>query len=345
MLLLKLLSNKLINYICGQIFNSLSGKAMTKDLRLNNFPISFFSVILGLTGFSIAFQKVEEIISLPIHLSYYFLWFAVALFIILSLIYLIKIIKLPNEVKMEFNHPIKLNFFPTFPISFLLLSIAFLEVDKDISKYLWFTGVILLFLVTIKILSIWMEKDKFQITHMSPAWFIPPVGSIVIPIAGVVHYPSELLWFFFSIGIMFWLILLIIFFNRIIFHNPLPSKLIPTLFILIAPPAIGFISYVRLIGEIDAFAKILYYFALFLTILLFSQFKMFKKIEFFLSWWAYSFPLSAISIASFLMFHKTQIVAFKFIGLAIFAFLVGLIFYLLVKTVQSISKKQICIDE
>ncbi len=318
---------------------------MTKDLRLNNFPVSFFSVILGLTGFSIAFQKVEEIVSLPTHFSNYFLWLTVGIFIILSVMYLVKFIKLPKEVKDEFNHPIKLNFFPTFPISFLLLSIAFLQVDKEISKYLWFAGVIILFFVTIKILSIWMEKDKFQITHMSPAWFIPPVGSIVIPVAGVIHYPSELLWFFFSLGIMFWLILLIIFFNRIIFHNPLPNKLLPTLFILIAPPAIGFISYVRLTGEIDVFAKVLYYFALFLTILLFSQFKMFKKIEFFLSWWAYSFPLSAISIASFLMFHKTHIVEFKFIGLAIFAFLVGLIFYLLFKTIQSISKKEICVDE
>jgi tellurite resistance protein len=318
---------------------------MTKDLRLNNFPISFFSVILGLTGFSIAFQKVEEIVSLPVHISTYFLWLTISIFILLSFIYFIKFIKLPKEVKAEFNHPIKLNFFPTFPISFLLLSIAFLEIDKEISKYMWIIGVTILFFVTIKILSIWMEKDKFQINHISPAWFIPPVGSIVIPVSGIVHYPSELLWFFFSLGIMFWFILLIIVFNRIIFHNPLPNKLLPTLFILIAPPAIGFISYVRLIGEIDAFAKILYYFALFLTILLFSQFKMFKKIEFFLSWWAYSFPLSAISIASFLMFHKVHIVEFKFIGLAIFMILLVLIFYLLFKTIQSISKKGICIDE
>lgn len=318
---------------------------MIKDFRLNNFPISFFSVILGLTGFSIAFQKVEEIIELPFHLSHYFLWFTVAIFLLLTSVYLFKFIKLPKEVKNEFNHPIKLNFFPTFPISFLLLSIAFLEVDKDISKYMWFTGVVTLFFVTVKILSIWMEKDKFQITHMSPAWFIPPVGSMVVPVAGVSHFPQEALWFFFSLGIIFWLILLIIFFNRIIFHNPLPNKLLPTLFILIAPPAIGFISYVKLTGEVNEFARILYYFALFLTILLFSQYKMFKKIEFFLSWWAYSFPISAISIASILMYHKTRLVEFKFIGLLLFVFLFGLVLYLLFKTFKSIANKEICVEE
>ncbi len=318
---------------------------MTKDLRLNNFPISFFSIILGLTGFSIAFQKVEEIIQLPFHLSGFFVWFTVAVFFLLTVVYLYKFIKLPQEVKNEFNHPIKLNFFPTFPISFLLLSIAFLGVDNDISKYMWFTGVITLFFVTVKILSIWMEKDKFQITHMSPAWFIPPVGSMVVPVSGVSHYSHEPLWFFFSLGLMFWVILLIIFFNRIIFHNPLPNKLLPTLFILIAPPAIGFISYVKLTGEVNEFARILYYFALFLTILLFSQYKMFKKIEFFLSWWAYSFPLSAISIASILMYHKTGLIEFKIIGLLLFAFLFWLVLYLLFKTFKSIANKEICVEE
>ncbi|MEN8193539.1 MAG: SLAC1 anion channel family protein [Bacteroidota bacterium] len=318
---------------------------MVKDFRLQNFPISFFSVILGLTGFTVAFQKVEEILQLTFNISDFVLIFSVIVFLILSVTYLVKSIKYPSVVKEEFNHPIKLNFFPTFPISFILLSIAFLGIDIIISKYLWYTGVIFLFFVTLKILSIWIEHEKFEITHMSPAWFIPPVGSIVIPVAGVIHLPNDILWFFFSVGIMFWLILLIIFFNRIIFHHPLPNKLLPTLFILIAPPAIGFIAFVKLTGEVNEFSKILYYFALFLTILLFSQFKMFRKIDFFLSWWAYSFPISAITLASFLMYHKTEIITFKVIGLILFLLLSMLILLLLYKTIQSIYHKEICVAE
>jgi tellurite resistance protein len=118
---------------------------------------------------------------------------------------------------------------------------------------------------------------------MNPAWFIPAVGNILVPIVGIIHAPAEISWFFYSIGFFFWIILLIIFFNRIIFHSPLPEKLLPTLFILIAPPAVGFVSLVKLTGEVGDFSKILYYFGLFLTLLLMFQFNIFKKIKFYLS--------------------------------------------------------------
>lgn len=76
-----------------------------------------------------------------------------------------------------------------------------------------------------------------------------------MPIAGVQHGFSELSWFFFSIGVVFWLVLLTIIFNRMFFHQPLPGKLLPTLFILIAPPGAGFVSWLQLNGELDAFAR------------------------------------------------------------------------------------------
>jgi tellurite resistance protein len=45
-----------------------------------------------------------------------------------------------------------------------------------------------------------------------------------------------------------WLVLFTIIMNRIIFHNPLPQKLLPTLIILIAPPAVAMLSLASLHG-------------------------------------------------------------------------------------------------
>lgn len=75
--------------------------------------------------------------------------------------------------------------------------------------------------------------------------------------------------------LLFWLVLL-----TIIFHEPLPERLTPTLFILIAPPVAGFISYEALTGQYDPFARVLYYAALFLTLLQFTQWRRFARLRF-----------------------------------------------------------------
>lgn len=317
----------------------------SQKCRIKYFPVSFFSIILGLAGFVIALQKIEVLFALSFKVSNLILWFTVIIFTVILFFYLIKIIKFKEEVREEFNQPVKLGFFPTFSISLLLLSIAFLSFNLTISRWFFFIGAISHFILTIKIISIWIQHDKFKIKHMNPAWFIPAVGNVLVPVAGVKFFPAEVNWFFFSVGFVFWIVLLVIFFNRIIFHSPLPQKLLPTLFILIAPPAVGFISFVKLTGRVDEFAKVLYYFALFLVFLLFAQIKLFYKIKYYLSWWAYSFPIAAITIASVLMFHKSEVIAFKYIALSLFGLLSLIIMILLIKTVAAIHKKEICVEE
>ncbi len=316
-----------------------------KNCRTRYFPVSFFSIILGMAGFTIATLKAEEILKIDFGLGRYILMLTTLLFSVMTVFYIFKLIRFWDEVKKEFDHPVKLSFFPTFSISMLLLSIAFLSVDKNISYYMWAVGSVIHLALTIKIVSIWIQHDKFKITHMNPSWFIPAVGNILVPVAGVVHAPLEISWFFFSIGLVFWLILLMIFFYRIIFHNPLPGKLLPTLFILIAPPAVGFISFSKLTGSINEFGLILYYFALFLTILLIAQANMFWKIKFFLSWWAYSFPVSAMATASIMMYHETGVGLFRYISYITLALLNILIAILTIKTVKAITKRQICVEE
>ena len=315
------------------------------DTRIQNFPISFFSIIMGLVGFTIAIQKAETIFSFQNILSTSLLYFSVFLFVCTSILYLIKMLKYFPKVREELNNPIRLSFFPTFTISLLLMSIALLEINLELSKNIWILGTIFHLIATITILSMWVRQSKFEIQHFNPAWFIPIVGNMIVPIAGVVHFDKDLSWFFFSIGIVFWVLLFTIFLYRIIFHAPLPEKLIPTFFILIAPPAVGSISYLKLNGMIDNFAKILYFFAIFLVIFLMAQFQMFYKIKFYLSWWAYSFPIAAITIASAIMYKMTLLPLYKVLFLTLLSLLTLVILILFVRTVKAIFKGEICVKE
>ncbi|HNF90288.1 MAG TPA: C4-dicarboxylate ABC transporter, partial [Thiobacillaceae bacterium] len=151
--------------------------------------------------------------------------------------------------------------------------------------------------------------------------------------------------FFLSIGLVFWLPLLTIILYRVIFHGSLPERLMPTLFILIAPPAVGFLAYLKLTGEVDAFAHVLYHAALFFTLLLFAQLRWFTRLKFFLSWWAYSFPLTAITVATLVMFEHSGVVAYLRLAGILLGVATVVIAGLLVRTALAVGRREICVEE
>ncbi|MDD3530785.1 MAG: SLAC1 anion channel family protein, partial [Gallionellaceae bacterium] len=206
-------------------------------------------------------------------------------------------------------------------------------------------GTISHLLLTLFIVTQWVHHDKFEIAHMNPAWFIPVIGNMLVPVAGIDHAPAEISWFFFSIGLTFWPVLLAIIFYRVIFHASLPERLVPTLFILIAPPAVGFLAYVRLTGGVDAFAHVLYNGALFFTLLLFFQLQWFARLKFFLSWWAYSFPLAAITVATLVMFQHTGSALYLRLSGILLGIATVVIVGLAVRTAIAVRHRAVCIEE
>jgi tellurite resistance protein len=314
--------------------------------RLCNFHITFFAIVLGLAGFTLAVQKAAGLLHNLHPASTVLLYVTVALFCLVGVIYLYKGLRCPGAIAKELNHPIKINFFPLVAKILLVVSVVLLERNMTASYYSWLAGTVLQFIASIYIITEWVQHDRFKIEHMTPGWFIPIVGSIIIPIAGVKHGFVELSWFFFSVGLIFWLILLVIVLYRMFFHTPIAEKLMPTLFILFAPPAIGFIAYVRLTGGgLDAFGRILYYFSLFMFFLVLYSLPRLLKIRFYLSWWAYSFPMAAKALASFLMLSLVSSPFISFIAWFELALLTLIILVLTYKTVQAISRNEICVED
>lgn len=311
--------------------------------RLPYMPISFFAIVMGMAGMTIAWEKAQHVFDLNLGINPWLVGMSVVAFLIIAVFYLTKTLLHRNAVMAELRHPVKLNFFPTISISLLLLSIAFLVIDPRVSRPLWIAGTSLHLLFTLYVVSVWMHHEHFEVHHMNPAWFIPAVGNVLVPVAGVPLGYVDISWFFFSVGMVFWGMLMTIVFYRILFHNPIDDRLMPTLFILIAPPAVGFIAYTRLLGEIDTIARLLYFSGLFLTLLLFTQVGRFAKLAFFLSWWAYSFPLAAICIASLLFFEMSGKAVFGYIGVGLLAVVTIVVLFLIVRTVLAVKKHSICL--
>lgn len=318
---------------------------MTELSRLQHFPITMFAVIMGLCGLSLGWHKAEQFYGLSFNLSIWIGYLALVVYVIICAFYLAKIIRHQAAVIAEFKHPIRLSFFPAFSISLILLGTVFQFSHVALSQWLWSVGTILHLMFTLYVLNAWINHTHFQINHINPAWFIPVVGNILVPIAGLNHAPVDVSWFFFTIGLVFWILLFAMVLYRMFFHDPMPERLLPTLFILIAPPAVGFVSYMKLIGELDAFARILYFAALFTTLLLFTQIHRFIRLPFFMSWWAYSFPLAAITVATMTMAEQSSWGLYNGLSLLFLSILSLVLLILIIRTIVAISRGEICVEE
>jgi len=318
---------------------------MESPSRLEHLPISLFAVPLGLSGWALLLLKLAE--GTP--------WLRVpglaaaalgmAVFLVVLAAYGLKALRHPARVAEEFRHPVRMSFFPVAAKVLLVQSIILLPLRRDLSFALWLAGTLLQTGLLFSIVSFWVRHQGFQIHHLNPAWFMPVVGAILVPIAGVEHAPAALCWWFFSVGLILWIVLFTIVLNRLIFHPPLPERLVPTLFILFAPPAIGFISWVKLVPEAGPFAQILFSFSLFLALLVFLQLPLFRRLPFYLSWWAYSFPLAALGVALLLQARLSGNAAWRGAAALLALVLTGVVVLLVTLTVDAMRKRSICVEE
>lgn len=318
---------------------------MQQPDRLTHFPVSFFSTVMGTAGLVIAWEQALQALGLPADALRWAVLVVALQLTVIGGIYALKVLRRPEAVREELRNPVKLNFFATMSISLVLLAIASARFWPGPAEGLWMAGAGLHLLFTLYVLNVWMHRSDFEPHHMNPAWFIPVVGNVLVPVAGARFGHIEISWFFFSIGMVFWGVLFAIIINRILFHQPLPQRLMPTLFILIAPPAVGFIAYVGLTGGVDPIARVLLGIALFLTLLLLVQIPRFARLRFFLSWWAYSFPLAAVTTASFVMARVSGETGYVWLAEGLLVLTTAVIVLLLVMTVAEIRVKGICRPE
>jgi tellurite resistance protein len=316
-----------------------------KESFLKHFPVSMFSITMGLSGLTIITHKMTWFFGENDLIFQATAFGTFLVYVMILALYTLKSLKYPQAVLAEWIHPVKISFFPAASISLLLLGAVFYPISINLSFFLWATGTFFQFFLSMMVINCWINHTRYEIVHSAPVWFIPAVGNIIVPLIGLEHASAEVSWFFFTWGIVFWIILLVIVMNRIIFHNPLPEKLLPTLFIFIAPPSIGFITYMQLAGSFDSFARILYYCAGLFFLLVLGQLNRLRKISFTMSWWAYTFPLAAFCSATYLMGELTQLTFFIHGARGLYVISCVVVCVLILRTIKAMMRNEIFIPD
>lgn len=303
---------------------------LTYFLRL--MPVSMFGGVMGLTGLSFAwhlagsgnlFKGIGNSIGIA----------ATIAFLLLTILYLIKWKKFPETVHNELHHPVSVSFFGTFIISLLLLPGVIKTWSIEGAMIMWCIATALMFLFAVYTLRFWLSLPK-SIDQIHPAWILPVVGTLDVPIVGMqlpVQGVREICTFFFSIGLVFTVILFAILFVRLTIM-PLPPEQQAPLLIMTGPLALAFTCYESL-NQADLFSDIFLYTDLFLLVLFGSKVILLPfRYGFRLNWWSVSFPLTAITTASHRFSLHHQHIAFNVLYWILLSVTTVTILFLLLQT-------------
>ncbi len=287
-------------------------------------PVGLFGAVMGLTGLSVAWRLAHVRYSVPTWAADGVAVIAVAAFIMMTCGYLVKLATAPHAVLAEFRHPIAGNLFGTILISLMLVPILLAPFNLLAAQIMWGAGAVGMVVFAWLIVSRWMS-DRQLIAHATPAWIIPVVGLLDVPLA----LPSlglppmhGVMVLGLAVGLFFAVPLFTLILSRLVFEPPMPDALQPSLLILVAPFAVGFSTYVATTGQVDLFAQSLYMLTLFMLAVLLNRLRSLAHCcPFRVSWWAVSFPLAASAIAAlrFTLAEPgvvTDVIALALLGLA-----------------------------
>ena len=324
-----------------------SNHPITKRQVIKNFSPAWFASVMGTGIFAVTSKYYACYWSWLNNVAVYLWIINIILFVGLIVPSTLRWFLFYDYALRDLKHPVTGQFYATMPIGILVLAADFLLLGPGyigaslvvkIAQGLWITGVVLS-LTTAFIIPIINFFNKITIEDINPAWFMPPVSLIVVPVAGaklIPYWPqsfqkSLLILNYMSWGSGFFLFMLIaaICLYRIFVAPPLSGSLIPTTWIYLGPIGVGTLSLLNL-GSVSApflgstVTPILNIFALLywsfgfwwliaagaITIIYILK----KNLPYALSWWAFTFPLGAYTGATYLISNVFQSEAVRLFG-------------------------------
>ncbi len=242
----------------------------------------------------------------------------IGLFLLVTLmtLYALRTVRYRTNLIADANTPATLNFIATFSISVLLAAEALRPHNLLLAHIFFLIGTFAGLAIAVRSVHCWFTKS-IDAKDIDPGWFLPVVGNLVAPsIAAPLGY-ATIGWLILGFGLIGWFMLLPLIVYRLIVEPELPKSLRPTLFIMIAPPGLATSAFIAMNGPVQVLWPALFFgFGLFFCLCLAAMVRDFLEVPFQLSWWSYTFPLHAMTIAAFSLDR-----AFPLPGLTEIAFL------------------------
>jgi len=310
------------------------------------FP-AWYSIVMGLAGLALAWHRAVPVMgegagaaALVIGLL------AAAVFAVLAVATVLRAQRYPQAWAEDRRHPVRHTFIATLPIAMVLLATVAVAsgVQGPPVLALWWAGSLAQLFVTTWVLQRWWKgaaNGGLQWAGATPALFIPIVGNVLVPLAGVPLGQPEWSAAQFGIGLLFWPVVLILLVARIVVQGPWPERLLPANFIFIAPPAVVGLSALQF-GAPPLVSWALWGMALFSLLWVAPLLQRIAGQPFGLPHWGMSFPLAAFTALTLRLMPEGPL---AMAGVALLAATSLLIAALALATVRGLRQGSLLVPE
>ncbi|WP_353980259.1 TDT family transporter [Salinicola endophyticus] len=198
----------------------------------------------------------------------------------------------PRRLWADLAHPVVGSVVPTFAMATMVVSKAagtWLAPNLGVTLWLVAVALHLLFLVAFVVHRV----RGFELHHMVPAWFVPPVGIIVADVAfpGVAAlHPLALglLW----LGMGLYAVLLPVMIYRLIFAAEIPDPAKPTIAIMAAPASLSLAGYLSVVASPSPLlVALLGGIAVLMTLIIYLAFIRLLRLPYSPGYAAFTFPM------------------------------------------------------
>jgi C4-dicarboxylate transporter/malic acid transport protein len=289
--------------------------------------------------------------------------------IILAIPTVLRFIVHPEPAWKDLRHPVVSALYGTFPGGILVLSVATAAIGPSIlparaifttvSVLAWIGAVLALAVSLFFVYNLFVSPETAR-EHVNGGWFIPPVVSIIVPLALLplgAHMDAEsgrllmvISYAFWGIGFFLFILVASLFFDRLVLRPMPAAALAPSLWILLGPAAVGGLSLLRMAqgyarewGELGPAVRAgstigaiaLWGFGfwwLLIAALLTLRYLRENPLGYSVGWWAFTFPLGALTVSTLALGRSWKMPAFEILSLVLMALLVFLWILVSVRT-------------
>jgi tellurite resistance protein len=263
------------------------------------FP-GWYAVVMGLAGLSLAWHRAVPLMGEAAGAVALVVGsIAAAVFLLLLAGTLMRGQRYPEAWAEDRRHPVRHTFIATLPIALILLATVAvaLGLRGPSLTVLWGGAAVLQLAITAWVLGRWWKGSQaggLPWASATPALFIPVVGNVLVPLAGLPLGLPEWSAAQFGVGLLFWPVVMVLIVVRIAVQGLWPDRLRPTSFILIAPPAVVGLSALQF-GAPPLVGWALWGMAAFTLLWVGLQSRQIAALPFGLPHWGMSFPLAALA--------------------------------------------------